>query len=69
MDPYTISEESIAYIKDMLAAPHIQTALIPGAGHGTFMLRSGEWRDTMAVVDRFLAQGFAAPRKSSSHSH
>merc|ERR1719428_1817993 len=31
-DPYLVAEESVAYIKDMLAAPHIQAVILPGAG-------------------------------------
>merc|ERR1719296_660584 len=31
-DCYVGCEESVAYVKDMLAAPHIQTAVIPYAG-------------------------------------
>jgi len=56
-DGYTVSEECVAYIRDMLKAPHIHAANMPSAGHGTFMLRQSDWDATVSVIDSFFQRG------------
>lgn len=62
-DGFTNSQESFAYVNDMLAAPHVRAVLLPEAGHGTFLVFRSEWKPTVSVLDAFLQQGHARDSK------